>query len=143
MEIVQSINKNTRMKKLFLIFAILSASVVANAQAKTIMNDVTAATSLTVAFETPQTATTGSIQNTTSGAFDGTTSTLALQGSNDNVNWSTVFQDDNVTPLSFTLSAGNNSYVWVNKAQVFRYYRVVYTKGDATAGTIKSVIMSK
>lgn len=78
----------------------------------------------------------GSIAIVTNSAFNGTTSTMALQGSNDNSNWAQVLQDDNATSMSFTLAAASSTYTFLLKAIFFKFYRLVYTKGDASAGTI-------
>lgn len=84
----------------------------------------------------------GNIQITTSAAFNGTTSTIALQGSNDAVTWSTAYQDDNVTPVSFTPAAASTYNVLLKKI-MYRYYRLVYTVGDATLGTVSAIFVGK
>lgn len=85
----------------------------------------------------------GSIQIITNSAFDGTTGTVVLEGSNDGTNWIGVFKDDDVTPLSFTLAAGENNYAWIFKTIAFFQYRIVYTVGDATTGTVNAILIQK
>lgn len=85
----------------------------------------------------------GSILNSTSSTYVGTTATIALYGSNDNITYAAVMQDDNVTPCSFTLAAASSTYTWELKAAVFKYYRILYTKGDASVGTITSILAGK
>lgn len=84
----------------------------------------------------------GNIQTITSSTFNGTTSTLALQGSNTGTNWSTIYQDDGTTAVSFTL-ATNSTYNVLLKRILYKYYRFVYTKGNASAGTITSTFVGK
>lgn len=84
----------------------------------------------------------GSITNYTSSNFDGTTSTLALQGSNDNIIYGAVLQDDNTTAMSFTLAV-SGTYTFILKALEYKYYKLVYTKEDATAGTLTSKFVGK
>lgn len=84
----------------------------------------------------------GNIQASTSSTFVGTTATLALQASNDGTTWSTVYQDDGTTPVSFTLAA-SSIYNALLKRLLYRSYRLVYTKGDASAGTITATFLAK
>lgn len=77
----------------------------------------------------------GSITIITSSAYNGTTGTAVLQGSNDNSTFQGVLQDDNTTAMSFTL-ATNSTYLWELKIVAFKFYRIVYTKGDSTLGTL-------
>lgn len=84
----------------------------------------------------------GSIEIVTNAAYNGTTGTAVLQGSNDNVTYATVKQDDNSTDMSFTLATAS-TYTWYLKAVLFKYYKVVYTKGDATLGTITVNMIGK
>lgn len=86
---------------------------------------------------------TGSIIITTPAAFTGTTGTIDLYGSNDGVNFAVVYQDDNVTPMSFTLATGANTYSWQIKRTLYKHYRIVYTVGDASAGTILATFIGK
>lgn len=88
----------------------------------------------------PAGARVGSVQISTSASFNGSTTTAAFQGSNDGTTWSTVYQDDNETAMTFTLSSGENSYVWILKVIAFSQYRIVYTKGNASAGTVKALM---
>lgn len=85
----------------------------------------------------------GSIMITTDSGFLGTTGTFVLQASNDNINYATVTQDDNTTAMSYTVSNGANSYVMQLKRILFKYYKVVYTKGDASAGIIVGNFIGK
>lgn len=85
---------------------------------------------------------TGSIDIVTNSAYNGTTGTAVLQQSNDNTNWAGVLQDDNVTACSFTLATAS-TYTWQLKAVLFKYYRIVYTKGDATLGTVTANFIGK
>lgn len=84
----------------------------------------------------------GSIEIVTNSAYNGTTGTAVLKGSNDNTNFATVKQDDNTTDMSFTL-ATNSTYTWYLKAVLFKYYQIVYTKGDATLGTVSANFIGK
>lgn len=77
----------------------------------------------------------GSITVITNSTYDGTTGTVVLQGSNDNSTFQGVLQDDNTTAMSFTL-ATNSTYLWELKIVAFKFYRIVYTKGNATIGTV-------
>lgn len=85
----------------------------------------------------------GSIVVSTPSTFNGTTTTVTLQASNDNITWFGVVQDDNTTPMSFTLSSGANTAEWQLKAVLFRTYRIVYVHGDASAGTWSAVFIGK
>lgn len=84
----------------------------------------------------------GSIEVETDSNYNGTTGTVVLQGSNDNVKYATVKQDDNTTDMSFTI-ATNSTYTWYLKAVLFKYYQIVYTKGDASAGTFTANFIGK
>jgi hypothetical protein len=84
----------------------------------------------------------GSIEIVTNSAYNGTTGTAVLQGSNDNTTFATVKQDDNTTDMSFTLAV-SSTYTWYLKAVLFKFYRIVYTKGDATLGTITANLVGK
>lgn len=83
----------------------------------------------------------GSIEIVTSAAYNGTTGTAVLQD-NDNTTFATVKQDDNTTDMSFTLAV-SSTYTWYLKAVLFKFYRIVYTKGDATLGTITANLVGK
>lgn len=85
----------------------------------------------------------GSIEVTTSATFNGTTSTVTLQGSNDNVTFATVLQDDLTTSMAFTLNAASSTYTWYLKAVLFKYYKIVYAKGDASAGSVSANFIGK
>ena len=91
----------------------------------------------------PATERIGSIQIVTSSDFAGTTGTIALKGSNDGVNFSTIYANDGVTALSFTLTAGNNTYVWELGTVLYGTYQLVYTAGNASAGTISATILTR
>lgn len=113
-------------------------------QFETIFNDTSAAATVdSQVINTQNNILQGSIQLVTNSAFNGTTSTIALKGSNDNSNWSTVYQDDNVTPATFTMSSGANDYTFSLKRILYRFYKVVYTKGDAAAGTLTANFIGK
>lgn len=79
----------------------------------------------------------GSIHIVTDSSFNGTTGTLALKGSNDGENFVTLYADDGTTPLSFTLAV-SSQYVFELKRLLYTKYRLVYTKGDASAGSLKA-----
>lgn len=105
-----------------------------NDQNKTLMNGTSLATTANFDFTIEDGVERGSIHIVTDSDFNGTTSTLALQASNDNSNWAIVYQDDNVTAMSFTLAASSN-YSFLLKGVFYQFYRLVYTKGNASAGT--------
>lgn len=84
----------------------------------------------------------GSICISTNSAYDGTTGTAVLQACNDNTNWAGVLQDDNSTAMSFTLATAS-TYTWELKSVSRKYYRIVYTKGNATDGTITADFIGK
>ncbi len=84
----------------------------------------------------------GSIEIVTNSAYDGTTGTAVLQGSNDNVTYATVKQDDNTTDMSFTLATAS-TYTWYLKAVLFKYYKIVYTKGNTNTGTVTANMIGK
>lgn len=113
---------------------------------KVIMNDILSTATGYYATNDPgipgpheSNGTVGSVQVTTNSSFDGTTSTVALEASNDGVDWFTVYQDDNTTAMQYTLSAGNNNYIWILKIVGFRFYRINYSKGNATTGRLKGI----
>lgn len=91
--------------------------------------------SLSVVIKPDQGSKQGSMHFITDSSYNGTTGTIALLGSNDNSNFTTVYEDDDTTAMSFTLAA-SSQYVFQIKRRLFKYYKVVYTKGDASAGTI-------
>lgn len=85
----------------------------------------------------------GSIHAVPSAAYVGTTATLSLKGSNDNVNFGTVFQDDGITPVSFTFTTAlENKMTEINRI-LYKYYQLDYDAGDASAGTIMVNIIFK
>ncbi len=131
------------MKNLTFIFLLISSlffSLKAKGQEITLMNNVASTATGNYSTHLATGRLIGSVQISTNDSFNGSTTTAALQASNDDITWSTVFADDNTTPLSFTLSAGSNSYVWLIKATMFQHYRIVYTKGNATLGTVKAIL---
>lgn len=128
------------MKKLLFVFALMLACLNSSAQTSTLLAAVTASTSITGVVTTAPRVQIMNIQTYTSSAFDGSTSTLTLKGSNDGVSWSTLYADDNTTALSFTMAAGARQYDWIVKAAVYKYYLVTYTKGNATAGTLSTTV---
>ena len=86
----------------------------------------------------------GSIMISTNSAYDGTTGTVVLQGSNDGgTTWAGVLQDDNATAMSFTLAAGANTDTFQLKRVLFKFYRLVYTAGNATLGTVTANYVGK
>lgn len=78
----------------------------------------------------------------TDSTFNGTTSTLSLKVSNDNINYAQAYADDDTTPLTFTLSASSN-YSFLLKKVLFRYYKLTYTIGDASAGILDATFIGK
>ena len=108
----------------------------------TLLNLQDAGTSLSPSLTIKNGVKYGSIVITTSSTYNGTTGTIALQGSNDNSNFQAVLQDDNATAMSFT-PAASSTYTFLLKAVLFKYYKLVYTKGDASAGTITSNFIGK
>ncbi len=84
----------------------------------------------------------GSIVIATDASYNGTTGTAVLQGSNDGASWPGVLQDDNTTAMSFTLATAS-TYTWQLKTVLFRFYRIVYTHGDASAGTVTANFVGK
>jgi len=83
----------------------------------------------------------GGLHIYTNAAFNGSTSTVAFEKRGDNqCGWATVMADDNTTPITFTLSAGEHNYTVDIKNKSASEYRVVYTKGNATLGTVRAVI---
>lgn len=84
----------------------------------------------------------GSIEVVTNSAYDGTSGTVTLQESNDNITFSTVKQDDNTTDMSFTI-ATNSTYKWYLKAVLAKFYQIVYAHGDATVGTVTANFVGK
>ena len=124
------------MKKLFSIFLLLTVAFICNAQSATLLTAVTATTSITGVITTAPRVQIMNIQTYTNSAYSGTTATVALKGSNDGVSWATLYADDNTTALSFTITAASTSYDWLVKAAMYKYYLVIYTKGNASAGTI-------
>ena len=128
------------MKKTILSLTLSALTFLCEAQTSIIMNSVGANTSGNFSMQMANGRRVGSIQIYTNSAFNGSTGTAALQGSNDGTNWATVYADDNVTALSFTLATGENHYAWVLKTIAFNQYRIVYTKGNASAGTVKAVL---
>lgn len=130
------------MKKSILFLSAIALSVICSAQTTVLMNNVAATATGNYKGQAYQ-AEVGSIQISTSAAFNGSTTTAAIQCSNDGTIWSTLYADDNVTPVTFTLTAGENSYICLMKAAGFEFYRIVYTKGNATLGTVKAVMSIK
>ncbi len=104
-------------------------------QYQTILNAVLGNTSVTTSFSINDGVKQGSIMITTSSAYNGTTGTAVLNGSNDNTNFQAVLQDDNSTAMSFTLTVSQNS-TFLLKRVLYKYYQLVYTKGNASAGTL-------
>lgn len=85
----------------------------------------------------------GSIVISTNGDYNGTTGTIELLGSNDNDVYTPVLQDDNVTPMAFTLNGPLDFRTFVLKAVVYKYYRVSYLPGDTTNGGVSAVFVFK
>lgn len=111
-------------------------------QAILVFNSISAATSLTNIVVVDDDHNVGNILLGTDSTFNGTSATFTLQGSNDNVTYTTVFQDDNTTPMSFT-PATSSTYCFLLKRILFKYYKVIYTKGDASAGVIVATYFGK
>lgn len=84
----------------------------------------------------------GSIHIHVSSTFVGTTATILLLGSNDGSNFGTVYRLDETTPVSFTLAANDNKIAELLRVSL-KYYRLVYDKGDASAGTIDANFIGK
>lgn len=112
-------------------------------QYNTLLNAVTAATSVSPSFTVQDGVDSGSIQITTSSTFNGSTSTAVLKGSNDNSNFTQVYQSDGTTAMSFTLAAASTNYSWLMGRVLYKFYQLVYTKGDATLGTVTANFIGK
>lgn len=130
------------MKKLLILIAVLFSLTSFAQQTSRVMSAADATTSANFTF-TPGSGKTGSIHIITSSTFSGTTGTIALQGSNDGSTWATVYANDGTTALSFTLTAASTSYVWELENVMYLSYRLVYTKGNTTAGTITTTITQR
>lgn len=111
-------------------------------QFATLMNAHSALTTSNFTWPIHDNVDMGSVHIFVSASFVGTTATLALQGSNDNTNFGTVFQNDGTTPVSFTLAASDNKFVDMQRV-LYKYYRLVYTAGNASAGTITANFIGK
>lgn len=118
---------------IFCLFSLIGFSQKTNVK---IINAVTAGNSANFTYE-PGNGRIGSIVTTTSAAYNGTTGTIKLYGSNDGENFTQLYANDGVTALSFTLGV-SGTYVWQIQNVMFLQYQIVYTKGDASAGTITS-----
>jgi hypothetical protein len=128
------------MKKIILFLAISLSSVIGFSQQIQFMSAVTATVTATypvVSVTSSVNGSAGSVQIKTNSAFNGTTSTAALNGSNDGVIWFPVLQSDGVTAMSYTLTASFNKPFNLVTIQ-YRLYEIIYTKGDATAGTVSA-----
>ncbi len=128
------------MKKAILFLAVILISITGFGQQIQFMNAVTAtvtATYLVVPVTSSVNGTSGSVQIKTSSTFNGTTSTVALNGSLDGIAWFPVLQNDGVTAMSYTLTASFNKPFNLVTIQ-YRLYEIIYTKGDATAGTVSA-----
>lgn len=123
------------MKKIITLLAILISSVACFSQT-ILMNNVASTASGNYSATIPGNVTIGNITITTSAAFNGSTTTAALYSSNDGIYYTPVYQSDNTTAMSFTLTAGANSYVWIIPCTPVQRYQIVYTKGNATLGTV-------
>ncbi|MCC7514534.1 MAG: hypothetical protein IT212_07560 [Bacteroidia bacterium] len=109
----------------------------------TMLNGVAGDTTVTSGVSTiPNGVKIGSIEIVTNSAYNGTTGTATLQGSNDNSTFATVKQDDNSTDMEFTLATAS-TYTWYLKAVLFKYYRIAYAKGNASAGTVTANMVGK
>lgn len=108
----------------------------------TLMNAHSATVSSNFTWQVQDGVDSGSVHAIVSSTFVGTTATLALLGSNDNTNFGTVFQNDGITPVSFTLAASDNKFIDMQRV-LYKYYRLVYTAGDASAGTITANYIGK
>ena len=84
----------------------------------------------------------GSILCTTDSTFNGSTSTLTIYISNDNVTYAQGYADDDVTPLTFTLAA-SSTYSFPLKRILFKYYKLTYTVGNASAGVLNATYVGK
>ncbi len=130
------------MKTKLIIFLLFVASI-GYSQRTTMVTSASSAT-VTANFDiTPTNGTIGSLQTITSSNFAGTTGTIALQGSNDGTNFTRVYANDGVTALSQTLIAASTSYVWELQRVLYQTYRIVYTKGNASAGSITIILTQR
>ena len=77
----------------------------------------------------------GCIMASTDSTYNGTTGTFNIKASNDNVNYTQVYADDDVTALSVTLAASSN-YSFLVKKSLYKYYALIYINGDATIGIL-------
>ena len=93
-------------------------------------------------FKVEDFATFGNIVISTTEQFNGSTATIQLFGSNDGRFYAPVYQDDNKTLMKFTL-ASNKQYTWYFRRFLFRYYKVSYTAGDTTDGTLTANFLGK
>ncbi len=105
-------------------------------QYTTVLNGASAASSISPSFRIEDGVKQGSVMVTTSSTYNGTTGTIALKGSNDNSNFQTVLQNDGTTPMSITMATGANNNTFEIERVLYKYYQIVYTKGDATLGTL-------
>jgi len=130
------------MKKLLFLLPLLFIAIISSAQqpTQTLLAAVTATVSNTGVITTVPRAQIMTIQTYTSSTFTGTTGTVTLKGSNDGVNWSTLYADDNTTALSCTLTTGVSTCDWIIKSAAYHFYLVIYTKGNASAGTVTTTV---
>ena len=105
-----------------------------------LMNSHIADTSVNHTFEVPSDVTAGSIYITIDSTYNGTTGTIALNGSNDGTNFALLLSDDESQNMQFTLAASDHDIFQI-KRRLFKYYRLVYTKGDATLGNISATFV--
>lgn len=139
------------MKKIILLSAFLLSCILGQAQvfgSVTVMNTVTATATGNYQVKTGQRVQVGSIQILTSSDWNGTTGTAVLEYSNaaspnSTTDWTPVYADDNTTALSFTLSGASGEYTWVLKTVNYAWYRIVYTKGNGTVGTVTGTMFSQ
>lgn len=133
------------MKKLFLF---LSLSFILSTGYSQIMFDaVTATVSITSDIGVPI-KTKGAIIIQVSSAFNGTNDTLKLFGGvlkGSTIIWTPCYQNDGVTLAQFTLtSAANATPVSFDiQGADYAYYRLIYYKGNTSAGTLTAVAFFK
>ena len=106
----------------------------------TVFSSYTTDASRTEHIDIPSNVIEGSIYATTDSTYNGTTGTLALQASNDGVNYSILKTDDEAANISFTLAASDHNIIQI-KRRLFRFYRLVFTVGNATAGVLNATFV--
>lgn len=131
-------------KQIFLLSLVcfLASCVPCHSQNIAFMNGIASTASGT--YSVVVTGKVGHIMVSTNAAFNGSTTTDSLKVGSVNpltgtITWALAYQNDGVTPCIITHSAGANIYTWQLQNALYHYYKIVYTKGNATLGTVTSV----